>query len=85
MIPNLLDHVQEYSHGCTELLVVQIDAAINPGNSGGPAFSEDHECVGVAFQSLKVGTLARTRTRTLPPNPSPEPFPRTRTRARTRT
>ena len=70
MIPNLLYslyHVQEYSHGCTELLVVQIDAAINPGNSGGPAFSEDHECVGVAFQSLKVGTLARTlaRTRTL--------------------
>ena len=47
--------MQEYSHGCCELLVVQIDAAINPGNSGGPAFSEDNECVGVAFQSLKDG------------------------------
>ena len=46
--------MQEYSHGCSELLVVQIDAAINPGNSGGPAFSHTHECVGVAFQSLKV-------------------------------
>ena len=47
--------MQEYAHGCCELLVVQIDAAINPGNSGGPAFSTDNECVGVAFQSLKDG------------------------------
>jgi len=45
-------------HGCCELLAVQIDAAINPGNSGGPAFglgSDGHECVGIAFQSLKDG------------------------------
>ena len=48
--------MQEYTHGCPELLVVQIDAAINPGNSGGPAFSAENECVGVAFQSLKVST-----------------------------
>ena len=48
--------MQEYVHGCCELLAVQIDAAINPGNSGGPAFGgEDHECVGIAFQSLKDG------------------------------
>ena len=49
--------VQEYVHGCCELLAVQIDAAINPGNSGGPAFGgEQHECVGIAFQSLKDGS-----------------------------
>lgn len=49
--------MQEYVHGCCELLAVQIDAAINPGNSGGPAFSgHNHVCVGVAFQSLKDGT-----------------------------
>ena len=48
--------MQEYVHGCCELLAVQIDAAINPGNSGGPAFNEEeHECVGIAFQSLKDG------------------------------
>jgi S1-C subfamily serine protease len=48
--------MQEYVHGCCELLAVQIDAAINPGNSGGPAFGGDaNECVGVAFQSLKDG------------------------------
>ena len=49
--------MQEYTHGCPELLVVQIDAAINPGNSGGPAFSAENECVGVAFQSLKDASL----------------------------
>ena len=27
--------VTSYSHGATELLGIQIDAAINPGNSGG--------------------------------------------------
>mmetsp|Transcript_8529 Transcript_8529/g.21862 ORF Transcript_8529/g.21862 Transcript_8529/m.21862 type:complete len:513 (+) Transcript_8529:51-1589(+) len=48
--------MQEYVHGCCELLAVQIDAAINPGNSGGPAFGESHQCIGVAFQSLKDGT-----------------------------
>ena len=49
--------MQEYVHGCCELLAVQIDAAINPGNSGGPAFGGDnHECVGIAFQSLKDGS-----------------------------
>ena len=47
--------MQEYVHGCCELLAIQIDAAINPGNSGGPAFGNNHECVGIAFQSLKDG------------------------------
>jgi len=47
--------MQEYIHGCAELLAVQIDAAINPGNSGGPAFSSENSCVGIAFQSLKDG------------------------------
>ena len=48
--------MQDYVHGCSELLAVQIDAAINPGNSGGPAFSAAQVCVGVAFQSLKDGS-----------------------------
>ena len=43
----------DYSHGSTDLLAIQIDAAINSGNSGGPAFSERGDCVGIAFQSLK--------------------------------
>ena len=47
--------MQEYVHGCCELLAIQVDSAINPGNSGGPAFSDTHECVGIAFQSLKDG------------------------------
>mmetsp|Transcript_40595 Transcript_40595/g.129478 ORF Transcript_40595/g.129478 Transcript_40595/m.129478 type:complete len:473 (+) Transcript_40595:134-1552(+) len=45
--------VTAYVHGSSELLGVQIDAAINSGNSGGPAFSDNGECVGIAFQSLK--------------------------------
>ena len=40
-----------YSHGATELLGVQIDAAINSGNSGGPVFEGSGQCVGIAFQS----------------------------------
>ena len=43
--------LQQYEHGETNLLAIQIDAAINPGNSGGPALQED-KVVGVAFQSL---------------------------------
>ena len=42
---------QQYVHGATSLLAIQIDAAINPGNSGGPAIM-NNEVVGVAFQSL---------------------------------
>ncbi|KAH6796469.1 DEGP protease 2 [Perilla frutescens var. hirtella] len=42
--------VTSYAHGSSELLGIQIDAAINPGNSGGPAFNEQGECIGVAFQ-----------------------------------
>lgn len=41
---------QQYCHGASSLLAVQIDAAINPGNSGGPAFM-DGKVAGVAFQS----------------------------------
>ena len=44
--------ITHYSHGQTELLSLQIDAAINSGNSGGPAFSSKGEACGVAFQSL---------------------------------
>jgi S1-C subfamily serine protease len=47
--------VTAYAHGAAELLGVQIDAAINAGNSGGPAFNAGGQCVGIAFQSLKVG------------------------------
>ncbi|KAJ3669654.1 hypothetical protein LUZ60_011604 [Juncus effusus] len=42
--------VNSYTHGASDLLSIQIDAAINPGNSGGPAFNEQGECIGVAFQ-----------------------------------
>ena len=44
--------VTEYSHGGTDLLGVQIDAAINSGNSGGPVFNKRGQCVGIAFQAL---------------------------------
>ncbi|KAK4482218.1 hypothetical protein RD792_009360 [Penstemon davidsonii] len=42
--------VTSYAHGSSQLLGIQIDAAINPGNSGGPAFNDQGECIGVAFQ-----------------------------------
>ncbi|XVF32691.1 hypothetical protein REPUB_Repub17cG0104600 [Reevesia pubescens] len=42
--------VTSYAHGSSDLLGFQIDAAINPGNSGGPAFNDQGECIGVAFQ-----------------------------------
>jgi S1-C subfamily serine protease len=42
---------QQYIHGATNLLAIQIDAAINPGNSGGPAL-RDGKVIGVAFQNL---------------------------------
>lgn len=42
---------QQYVHGSTQLLAIQIDAAINPGNSGGPALKGD-KVIGVAFQNL---------------------------------
>ncbi|GAV72580.1 Trypsin domain-containing protein [Cephalotus follicularis] len=45
--------ILSYTHGSTELLGLQIDAAINSGNSGGPAFNDKGKCVGIAFQSLK--------------------------------
>ncbi|MEW5317074.1 MAG: hypothetical protein WDW38_008405 [Sanguina aurantia] len=44
--------VTDYSHGSTDLLAIQIDAAINGGNSGGPVFNKRCECVGIAFQAL---------------------------------
>ncbi len=42
--------VTDYSHGSTDLLALQIDAAINGGNSGGPVFNRSGQCVGIAFQ-----------------------------------
>ena len=42
--------VTDYSHGSTDLLAIQIDAAINGGNSGGPVFNRACQCVGIAFQ-----------------------------------
>lgn len=32
---------QQYTHGASHLLAVQIDAAINPGNSGGPVLKNN--------------------------------------------
>ena len=46
--------VTTYTQSVSDLLGVQIDAAINSGNSGGPSFNSRGECVGVAFQSLRV-------------------------------
>lgn len=46
--------VTSYVHGTAELLGIQTDSAINSGNSGGPAFNGRGQCVGIAFQSLKV-------------------------------
>jgi len=40
-----------YSHGCSRLLAIQVDAAINAGNSGGPALMEG-KVVGVCFETL---------------------------------
>ncbi|CAN6486197.1 unnamed protein product [Victoria cruziana] len=45
--------VTSYAHGATDLLGIQIDAAINPGNSGGPAFNDQGECIGIAFQVFR--------------------------------
>ncbi|KAK9733615.1 hypothetical protein RND81_04G078900 [Saponaria officinalis] len=45
--------VTSYAHGSSDLLGIQIDAAINPGNSGGPAFNDQGECIGIAFQVLR--------------------------------
>ncbi|CAL9023850.1 unnamed protein product [Prunus brigantina] len=48
--PQKINIVTSYAHGSSDLLGIQIDAAINPGNSGGPAFNDQGECIGVAFQ-----------------------------------
>ncbi|PSR92830.1 Protease Do-like [Actinidia chinensis var. chinensis] len=41
----------KYTHGATQLMTIQIDAAINEGNSGGPAIM-GNKVAGVAFQGL---------------------------------
>ncbi|KAI8476024.1 MAG: trypsin-like cysteine/serine peptidase domain-containing protein [Monoraphidium minutum] len=45
---------QQYSHGRTALLAIQVDAAINSGNSGGPVLLGSN-VVGIAFQCLTSG------------------------------
>jgi S1-C subfamily serine protease len=39
----LTDSWQQYVHGATSLLAIQIDAAINPGNSGGIALKPNSQ------------------------------------------
>lgn len=49
----VVSRIEVTSYGSAELLGIQIDAAINPGNSGGPAFNDQGECIGVAFQGYR--------------------------------
>lgn len=58
--------VTSYTHGASELLAIQIDAAINSGNSGGPVFNSRGQCCGIAFQSL-VGDDAENIGYVIPP------------------
>ncbi|RYR73087.1 hypothetical protein Ahy_A02g007384 [Arachis hypogaea] len=51
VIEKTCNRVTSYAHGSSDLLGIQIDAAINPSNSGGPAFNDQGECIGVAFQA----------------------------------
>ena len=45
-----------YSHGCSCLLGIQVDAAINPGNSGGPVLDlKTGKVAGIAFQGKEDG------------------------------
>jgi hypothetical protein len=54
---------QQYTHGATNLLAIQIDAAINPGNSGGPAVLDHQVC-------MFPWKAARTIIQNLSPDPS---------------
>eukprot|EP00798_Chlamydomonas_sp_ICE-L_P005850 gene5850-6136_t len=57
--------VTDYSHGSTDLLAIQIDAAINGGNSGGPALvGEDVENVGYVIPALVVNHFLTDYERT---------------------
>jgi len=49
-IVSRVDYVH-YTHGCSKLLAIQIDAAINSGNSGGPAL-KGNKVVGISFETL---------------------------------
>ncbi|XLU81724.1 hypothetical protein S245_005144, partial [Arachis hypogaea] len=62
VIEKTCNRVTSYAHGSSDLLGIQIDAAINPSNSGGPAFNDQGECIGVAFQSIELlrGLMAPT-------------------------
>jgi len=51
-IVSRVDYVH-YTHGCSKLLAIQIDAAINSGNSGGPALGgKGNKVVGISFETL---------------------------------
>lgn len=46
--------IQDYAHGASQLIGIQIDSPIAPGHAGAPVLNSLNEVVGVAFQSPRT-------------------------------